>query len=192
MDLQVKLSNELELYQRLYALNERDQVISKKTGERIAVRKHDGYLYVSLKLYHRIVFGLVNNWLPEKVDHADRDTMNNKPDNLRECTGLQSVLNRGVHKNNELGLKGVCRNSGSKTRPFRAYFKGYTISCKTLTDALDMHDAMILSHDKTFAVTHMSGLKKAFFVDWLYHHPDGKELRAEILAETGKHRQPAA
>lgn len=41
-------------------------------------------------------------------DHRDRNTLDNRRINLRICSHAQNMSNRGAHKTNKLGLKGVC------------------------------------------------------------------------------------
>lgn len=61
-------------------------------------------------LLHRIVWALANGRWPTpgfEVDHINRDTRNNHPDNLRELTLSQNIRNR--RPNRETGLYGVSR-----------------------------------------------------------------------------------
>jgi len=77
----------------------------------------DGYLKVGLykngkrKTFgiHRIIAEIfVEN--PEnkpEVDHIDRDTSNNRPDNLRWATRREQMHNQGMRSNNTSGVSGV-------------------------------------------------------------------------------------
>ena len=42
-----------------------------------------------------------------KIDHIDRDGLNNQKNNLRICTNSQNCMNRILHSNNKSGFKGV-------------------------------------------------------------------------------------
>lgn len=65
---------------------------------------------------HREVLGLRQGDMD--VDHWDRDTLNNRKQNLRKATDAQTVMNRiGWSK---LGFKGVHVNPRCKLKPFAA------------------------------------------------------------------------
>ena len=70
-----------------------------------------GYLTVRVNYtsyyQHRIVFLLANGYMPEEVDHKDRNKINNRPDNLRDTTGSANCQNRGVRSDSTSGIKGV-------------------------------------------------------------------------------------
>lgn len=67
---------------------------------------------------HRIVFAIFNRIdlveVPRIVDHANGNTLANRPGNLRGATPLQSTWNTGLRSNNKSGLKGVCWHAGEK------------------------------------------------------------------------------
>ena len=70
-----------------------------------------GYLLVRFNgeryLAHRVVFLMCNGFFPAYVDHIDNDPLNNKIENLRECTFSQNKCNTPKYKNNTSGEKGV-------------------------------------------------------------------------------------
>lgn len=92
-------------------------------------------------LNHRIVFFLHNGYLPEIVDHIDRNTINNSPDNLREADKSQNQANQKIRIDNTHGVKGVYFNK-KREKPWwcsvtfrgKTYFGG---SFKTLEEAAD-------------------------------------------------------
>lgn len=71
---------------------------------------------VSTGIYmHRLILGLG----PRKpfVDHINGNRMDNRRENLRVATPSQNSHNRGPNKDNQLGIRGVCRARNK----FRAY-----------------------------------------------------------------------
>lgn len=95
----------------------RDRAFNKQFAEKPAGSKNaDGYLTVSMMwegrrrtLYaHRVAFALTFGRYPDgDVAHIDGDKTNNCPANLREASRAENKLNRGVRKDNVLGVKGV-------------------------------------------------------------------------------------
>lgn len=86
-----------------------------KAGSIAGGNKGSGYLAVKVdrkKLQvHRIVFAMVNGYLPEFVDHINGIPSDNRPANLRAATCLQNNQNRRTRKDSSSGVKGVCWNS---------------------------------------------------------------------------------
>lgn len=58
---------------------------------------------------HRIVWEMFNGAIPEgmEIDHIDRDSRNNRIENLRLATRTQNMQNTAAHKNNTSGVKNV-------------------------------------------------------------------------------------
>ena len=56
---------------------------------------------------HRLIYLLLNKYLPEVVDHADRNKFNNSIENLRSCTKSQNERNRDKYSTNTSGYRGV-------------------------------------------------------------------------------------
>jgi hypothetical protein len=66
---------------------------------------------------HRFIMELKSNKQlvsEEFIDHVDKNPLNNKDENLRECTNDQNVKNRKLNKNNKSGVSGVMIHSNSK------------------------------------------------------------------------------
>lgn len=55
-------------------------------------------------LIHRLILGVADG---EIVDHKDRNPLNNTRGNLRICSQMQNMRNRGIARHNKCGLKGV-------------------------------------------------------------------------------------
>jgi hypothetical protein len=54
-----------------------------------------------------------------EIDHKDNDTLNNRFSNLRVATSGQNKINRGVRRDNKLGMKGVEKLPSGR---YAAYF----------------------------------------------------------------------
>jgi hypothetical protein len=70
-----------------------------------------GYMQTQIngKIYknHRIIFMMFNGWLPEQIDHIDRNTLNNSINNLRPATNTQNQCNSKVRITSQSGIKNV-------------------------------------------------------------------------------------
>lgn len=101
---------------------------------------------------HRIAFFLQYNYWPVEVDHKDQDPSNNKIDNLRECSRSQNMYNKSVPKNNVLGIKNIrVTKSGSYRVTIRKKPNRYSRTFKTLEEALDWRDSLLLKLHGDFA-----------------------------------------
>jgi DNA polymerase I-like protein with 3'-5' exonuclease and polymerase domains len=94
-----------------------DLIWKKKTGRSTSLgspagSKRDDGIYVKIEgkgyIAHRLIFAYLYGWLPDEVDHKDRDRFNNSKDNLRPATREQNAQNRGK----ELGKNPVSRYKG--------------------------------------------------------------------------------
>lgn len=63
---------------------------------------------------HRIVFSIHNGYIPNIIDHIDRNPLNNSINNLREADKTINSINRNPPKNNKTGYRGVSYNSKLK------------------------------------------------------------------------------
>jgi hypothetical protein len=63
---------------------------------------------------HRLVFLYHRGYLPDIVDHIDRDTTNNRIENLREVNCQQNLSNRSLSKGNKSGHTGVYKTKSGK------------------------------------------------------------------------------
>jgi len=78
-----------------------------------------GYLRVYFKgkhyLVHQIIWRLVHRGsIPEDrvLDHINRNTKDNRPENLRAITPSDNKLNAGPYNTNKTGKRGVTLNKG--------------------------------------------------------------------------------
>lgn len=116
----------IERLRELFALDEKTGALrwrvsparNVKAGSIAGGSKGGGYLAVKVDRkktpVHRIVFAMVNGYLPEQVDHINGVRDDNRPCNLRAATCLQNNQNRRIRKDSSSGIKGVCWNSRIK------------------------------------------------------------------------------
>lgn len=56
---------------------------------------------------HKLAWFYVYGFWPKKLDHKNRNPLDNRISNLREASNGQNMANRGMQKNNRSGFKGV-------------------------------------------------------------------------------------
>lgn len=75
-------------------------------------------------LKHRAIFFIVYRYLPEFIDHIDRNPQNNFIENLRAATKATNSWNRGVQSNSATGIRGVTYNNNpNSVSKWGAYIK---------------------------------------------------------------------
>lgn len=90
--------------------------LSKPAGSSLS----NGYRRIKIEgetyKYHRLIWKYHYGVDPKnQIDHIDGNKLNNCIENLREATNQENSFNRGVQKNNKLGVKGV-RKVGDRYR----------------------------------------------------------------------------
>ncbi len=85
-----------------------------KSGDRAGSFCKVGYRYIGFFgrsiPEHRVVFALYHGRMPSgPIDHIDRDKLNNRPSNLRECTKAQNAKNVSRSVVTASGYEGVYR-----------------------------------------------------------------------------------
>jgi hypothetical protein len=96
---------------------------------------------------HRVILGAQPG---ECVDHRNRDTLDNRRENLRICTDAENRRNRGKQCNNTSGFKGVCWNKRCHKWQARIMIDGNLINlgCFTIPEeaAVAYNSAAIRLH----------------------------------------------
>lgn len=97
----------------------------QREGQEVGNLNNCGYLKVCLDrksyLVHRLIFLMHHGYLPELLDHIDRNKLNNKIENLRECDKKVNSWNRDKQANNTSGFRGVSWNKAAGK--WHAYIK---------------------------------------------------------------------
>lgn len=96
------------LYWRKDPLRGNGRYIGKRAGcLNIATGYRQVCLYCRLWLEHRVIFAMHYNYLPELIDHRDRNKSNNLINNLRDVSKAINGINSKVSCKNTSGVRGV-------------------------------------------------------------------------------------
>lgn len=89
-----------------------------------AVTDSDGTVGSGITPFHRLIMSAGS----KQIDHINGNRLDNRRSNLRVCTNKQNSHNRGKHKDNTSGYKGVSAVDGR----WRAAvcLNGTTVSCR--------------------------------------------------------------
>ena len=123
------LANKLFLYKngKLFWKSKLNQFSRVKIGSETGYLASDGYIRTKIKqkLYgnHQIIFLMFNGYIPEQVDHINRDRLDNRIENLRAATNSQNQHNKSIAKNNTSGIQGVTWNKNAKKWYVQLMFK---------------------------------------------------------------------
>lgn len=70
-----------------------------------------GYCYITVNkktfLAHRLIFTFFHGYIPNVIDHIDRNPLNNKIENLRDVTSQINSYNQKLNIKNKSGVSGV-------------------------------------------------------------------------------------
>ena len=89
-----------------------------------------GYPNVNIKilgrlwLAHRLAFVWMGEELPDQIDHINRDSTNNKWENLCASSQEENMKNKSMHCNNTSGYTGVHWVEASRKWQARVYISG--------------------------------------------------------------------
>jgi hypothetical protein len=104
-------------------------------------------------------------YVPDILDHIDRNRMNNRVENLREATGSLNALNRGLSIKNTSGYKNILWEEGRR-RYSILYKKVRLGGYKQLSEALKYRDYFLAlsEHDKEIAIKKKKSEPRKFHI----------------------------
>jgi len=117
-------------------------------GEVAGSVRPNGYkdirFYGKLWRAHRLIFIWHHGWVPDYLDHIDRNPLNNRIENLRPATLQQNVHNASIHKNNTSGFKGIfwSKERNRWAARCRVNYKSYYVG-----NFKDINDAVAALHE---------------------------------------------
>ena len=104
---------------------------------------------------HRVIFLYHHGFLPKEIDHIDKNTFNNKIENLRPCTPSENCYNRKFRKDNTSGAKGVTyRKDINKWQAYITFNKVRKSlgTFKNFEDAKNAYEKASLELHKEFSI----------------------------------------
>ena len=106
-----------------------------------------------LYLEHRLAWLYVHGaWPPNRIDHINGDTRDNRIANLRPATAGENRANSRTNRNNHLGVKGVSLCDGKYRARLRCRGKMYELGTfQTIEEAKAVYAEAAAEHHGEFA-----------------------------------------
>lgn len=105
---------------------------------------------------HKLIYMYHHGYMPEQLDHINRDTLDNRIENLREATSSENAQNRKLFANNSSGAKGVSwseRNKAwfvyvnvKKRRKNVGYFRDFELAHLVAIEAREKYHGAYTNH----------------------------------------------
>lgn len=104
----------------------------RRKGHLVGNRRPNGRWRIRINgreyLRSHLMWLWVNGYMPELIDHKDRDCSNDSIHNLRTATQSQNLGNRSMMKNNTSGYRSVFWDSRKKRWRARLSYNGKRVS----------------------------------------------------------------
>ena len=115
-------------------------------------------------LVHRLVFLWMGEALPEQVDHLNRDSLDNRWDNLCASSQEENMKNLSMFSNNTSGVTGVCWDKSNSKWKARVKINGKFRALGCFTDLQEAAEVVYkFRSENGFSVGH--GAKLAKYLD---------------------------
>lgn len=98
---------------------------------------------------HKLIYLYHHGVVPEQIDHINRDTADNRIENLRPSNSSENACNRKIFSNNSSGCKGVSWHKAqhrwfvyvniNKKRKNIGYFDDFELADLVSTEARDLY-----------------------------------------------------
>lgn len=119
------------------------------------VRKSGNHSFRSVRLFSGKPFSsfILNYEGNLEIDHINGNPFDNRKENLRLCTHSQNMYNRGKHKNNKSGFKGVYWDKNKKKWMTQICFNHKKIVCSSNSkiDAAKKYNELAYKYHGKFA-----------------------------------------
>ncbi|EMF5533968.1 HNH endonuclease [Salmonella enterica] len=122
----------------------------QSTGHRV-VELYNGSIAIGA---HRLIYAWHTGEWPEIVDHKDKDSTNDRFENLRPATRSDNACNQKVRSDNHLGVKNIHRKTnGTYQVRITKHGKQVSKTLKSLEEAIKWRDTKLKELHGEFAST---------------------------------------
>ncbi len=171
MPTQAELKNLFEYHSDGYFIRKTAKGRSKKGSMVNGKVERSGYrrlgINYNMYLLHRLIWKWHCGSEPEFIDHINRNRLDNRIENLRECTKSDNARNQVLPKNNTSGFYGIrwheyygqagcwvvkVSHNGTKT----------TKRCDSLLEAVNAYEKIAAKHHGEFALDKIAHNRRVF------------------------------